>query len=990
MADEEPEAGFEERVRRLLRVWRHWPREISLAAFGIGMVVASKFLPDAEHLPESLAPYASSAPWLFALGGILLTSYQIWKFRRRAAAPPVETGGLKPAAIKGPAAFGPADSELFARLGRQRELAELRGWILDDQVPLVALMGESGVGKTSLLRAGLAYALEAEPVYFEALPSNPSGGLLAAVHNRWASTDKEPASLGDLPNALRKIPLIVVIDQLEQLDASNHPEMFELLREVATQEPPYRSTWIVAFRREYSAEWKEFELSLPKAASKRIETISLRRFSVDQAEKVFAVLAEAGDIPLDQEAMREILVGVSMDGMVSPVEIGISLLALSELTIGSGNRSFTATHLRDRGGREGLLASYLERLLEDVSEGERKEILRGLLLLTDLDADRPEQRVAEGLTVREIVERLNPASPRSFERWLAFLASPKARVLEELDDGRIRLLHDQWVPAVHRLSGSILAQVSEAQRVLHRAYRAWSEDQRPRDLLQGHALRKILRNLPELHLRSQEMEYLRRSRVRARWKRSLVACALLGISVGVSIGIRQFQQRDFGRQFASWGLPSDLPEYLGQLDELTLGGPVNDLKWLSKYDLKSIDLRGIYNIPPINARIPSTVKTLGIDNGFQTVNLPETLDRLEFVASFPYGVPAGIFPPNLRTLSLYTARFPTRGEPNEAPLGKFQYGSIKMPLGLEVLRIFDPSGVELVEELPKTLKTILLTGPSGPGESNLKWKDLRPLLGRELLRLDLPLIENLGITVEAGNASDLLALSAFPRLRHLDLYVLPGNIQRVRFPSDLPLPKNIASVHLFIRATDWATGRIELPSGPTVIQALSLVGGERIRLDNRAFPVPASLRYLDLGFVDARKATPLRLPAGLEELILGAQPVQSVDLPDGLRRLTLLQYGAKAGWSFPDRLEVLRIDFPVDLDLGQLPKALKTLELGVSQEGPYLDLRGLPRQLVNLRIPPTAMLSLRGLPKSVRSLGLVTRAGPINDWLPLSGSTTEP
>ena len=77
-----------------------------------------------------------------------------------------------------------------------------------------------------------------------------------------------------------------------------------------------------------------------------------------------------------------------------------------------------------------------------------------------------------------------------------------------------------------------------------------------------------------------------------------------------------------------------------------------------------------------------------------------------------------------------------------------------------------------------------------------------------------------------------------------------------------------------------------------MIQALSLVGGERIRLDNKPFPVPASLRYLDLGFVDARKATQLRLPAGLEELILGGQPVQSVALPDGLRRLPAKFSGA--------------------------------------------------------------------------------------------------
>jgi hypothetical protein len=49
---------------------------------------------------------------------------------------------------------------------------------------------------------------------------------------------------------------IVVIDQAEQLSPEGHPRIFELLRQVAAGDPPYRATWVVAFRREFLPVWR--------------------------------------------------------------------------------------------------------------------------------------------------------------------------------------------------------------------------------------------------------------------------------------------------------------------------------------------------------------------------------------------------------------------------------------------------------------------------------------------------------------------------------------------------------------------------------------------------------------------------------------------------------------------------------------------------------------------------------------------------------------
>jgi hypothetical protein len=82
-------------------------------------------------------------------------------------------------------AFAPHDGALFRRLGREAEIATLLDRILDEQVGLLVVMGESCLGKTSLLRAGLPSALERQPPieydYWEAVADRAATEPLTAI-----------------------------------------------------------------------------------------------------------------------------------------------------------------------------------------------------------------------------------------------------------------------------------------------------------------------------------------------------------------------------------------------------------------------------------------------------------------------------------------------------------------------------------------------------------------------------------------------------------------------------------------------------------------------------------------------------------------------------------------------------------------------------------------------------------------------------------------
>jgi hypothetical protein len=181
------------RLRVIIRYLRHSPREPSLV-FAALMAAGVAFLVQGNQAKQfgelifkdnwrNISGYTSLA--LFVFSGLLFASacFLLWK---QLSPRPESKDTDQPTAIKGPMAFGQHDAELFRRLGRETEIGTLLNWILDEQIGLIVVKGDSGAGKTSLLRAGLPEMLskQAPPIeyhYWEAVPDQPTIGLLNAV-----------------------------------------------------------------------------------------------------------------------------------------------------------------------------------------------------------------------------------------------------------------------------------------------------------------------------------------------------------------------------------------------------------------------------------------------------------------------------------------------------------------------------------------------------------------------------------------------------------------------------------------------------------------------------------------------------------------------------------------------------------------------------------------------------------------------------------------
>ncbi|HVR08852.1 MAG TPA: ATP-binding protein, partial [Thermoanaerobaculia bacterium] len=617
----------------------------ALAMF-IGCVLAGPWLP-AEIARRVHGMYVQ---WIFFGVGAALLLHLLVSLLRTASPAKRSSTKILPTAIKGAGSFGPHDGELFSQLGRGQEIATLLSHVLDDQVGFVVVMGESGAGKTSLLRSGLFHQLQLQQhaltrVYWEALPAAPLTGLAHAIAAQTKTPRKPKAAVEELEHWADRTASVVVLDQLEQLDPADleHAPIFDLLSRLGRRPPPHRSTWIVAFRADFDPTWRYFELDHPHL---RPVILGLKLFNPQTAKTIMATLAATVGFSVEETLLDDLFRAAGQRGLISPVDVGIGMLVLYELAERLHRTILRLDDYRFAGGAEGLLTAYLLDQLSRFSEAERGALLRTLLRFVDLPANR---RIAEGVGLEELVSA-GGLPDRRCQDLAATLVD--ARLLEEVAPRRYRLQHERLIEPLRRLTGNLLAARDQARIDLEEGFRRWLRSRQRRDLLRGRELRSAWRHRYQLGaLGLEEQRYLKRSHDR----RNLMLAALVLAAVLGNVGLfslRHLEVAAMARQsLADWGLPGDLYDYQRQLKALSISHPMRNLHWLSgqieDLTVTGDDLAEIGSLPPTVRRLHVTGK-----------RIPPFVAPLpgleELVLDAPAILPRADWVPRLRTLS---ARF---------------------------------------------------------------------------------------------------------------------------------------------------------------------------------------------------------------------------------------------------------------------------------------------------------------------------------------------
>jgi WD40 repeat protein len=363
-------------------------KEFAQAALGIAVDEASRRLVDVAS--RAAAGRSDLGKVEAELAG-KVTDLQLAREQERALSGPVGSAAEEICPFKGLASFEPGDADYF--FGRERLVAELVARLVGTR--FLALVGPSGSGKSSVLRAGLLPAL--------------AGGVLPGSANwrRWllrpgARPLEELATVlssgtdDPLAEALDGLPaearLLLAVDQLEELFTACRSEaeraVFVDTLARAASDPGGRAVVLVALRADFYGRFAAY----PELA----ELLGANHVLVGSMQA--SELRRAVELPAGRAGLRvepELTHALVDDVEGEPGALPLLSTALLELWQKRHDDALTLAAYRESGGVHGAVARLAEGTYACVPDA-RKPLVRALLLrlVGDGEGDVPVRRRA--------------------------------------------------------------------------------------------------------------------------------------------------------------------------------------------------------------------------------------------------------------------------------------------------------------------------------------------------------------------------------------------------------------------------------------------------------------------------------------------------------------------------------------------------------------------------------------------------------------------
>jgi WD40 repeat protein len=301
------------------------------------------------------------------------------------AAPPCPYKGLAP--------FEDSDLDALLFFGRERESEVISANLIASRITI--LYGPSGVGKSSVLRAGVAHRLrqerEAEVIVFSTWTGDPVSGLIEAAGGTGDSLADALADAADRAGG----DLFVILDQFEECFLYHRggggfaAELAKVLRRRAL-----RVNVLIGMREDSLARLDALKASIPNLLANRLRLERLDRLAgaaaingpiarynelVPAAERVEvearleqAVLDEvtAGRVDL-RVAGRGVAIGAGDENRIEAPYLQLVLARLWDVERERGSRTLRLATLRELGGAERIVENHLEHAMAELSPREK-------------------------------------------------------------------------------------------------------------------------------------------------------------------------------------------------------------------------------------------------------------------------------------------------------------------------------------------------------------------------------------------------------------------------------------------------------------------------------------------------------------------------------------------------------------------------------------------------------------------------------------------
>lgn len=337
------------------------------------------------------------------------------------------------------------DRRRFA--GREREVREVVARITNERT--LVLSGPSGIGKTSLLLAGVFPALEARgvrPVYVRTL-SSPLADLCRALDGDCRREGPGEDLRAAVARAAADRPLVVVLDQFEELflrfrSRPGERAAFTAALAGVVRDPALPLTVVFSLREDYLASLDELKPHLPDLIGRRYLLQPLTAFGVRQAVSrpliEAGVECEAGVVPRLIALLDEVGFEPALLQMFCT-----ELFRKAAARAGSAPVRLTVADVERLGGIRGVFLGYLNGVAEALPPD--KQLFARMVL----DALITAQGTKRAVRLAELPAAGFFATEEEARDLAALLVEQRILRRDERE-GEVwyELIHDQLIPAL--------------------------------------------------------------------------------------------------------------------------------------------------------------------------------------------------------------------------------------------------------------------------------------------------------------------------------------------------------------------------------------------------------------------------------------------------------------------------------------------------------------------------------------------------------------
>jgi AAA+ ATPase superfamily predicted ATPase len=379
-------------------------------------------------------------------------------------------------------------------LGREAEINDLMSVCSANSV--VLLLGESGVGKTSMIHAGLIPAAILRK--WRVVPTRPFGlpctdicrTLLATIfEGRPTYTGSLIPLLGEIAGATREQTLLLIVDQFEDIllsrDFREVENLISDLRNIRDLSPPSVRV-LLSYRADLEGRIGQYWQRI-SGSPEGLPRLYLKGVSIDSAWKSVEKAASSLEVRLDlrdeeKERVRRDLLAASNALGFAEIYPPYIQMAVDHFYGASVSRRYSFESYRKAGGMDGIIAGYLGHLLEYAqdTQGNIKAVLVSLVRSYGVKAQKELKEIAvdTGLnetdseqTLEQLIDlRLVRHIPPYYEISHDFIARRIADELvgiEELEFKRFKELLTSKA-AAFRITHSLLSTEEQLMLYKHR------------------------------------------------------------------------------------------------------------------------------------------------------------------------------------------------------------------------------------------------------------------------------------------------------------------------------------------------------------------------------------------------------------------------------------------------------------------------------------------------------------------------------------------